>query len=124
MPDQNRRMPPILLERARALRQRQTAAETILWKALRNRALAGFKFRRQHRIGYYIVDFYCFAKKLVIEVDGGSHIGREAYDARRTDFLESLGCTVIRFTNEQVFENETGVLEEILRNLTDISDVG
>ena len=112
------RIPPILLQRSRELRQRQTRAEALLWSKLRNRGLAGYKFRRQHRIGYFIVDFYCAQRKLVVEVDGGYHIWRRDYDQRRTDWLESQDCNVIRFANEQIFDNLEGVLENILRNLS------
>ena len=101
-------------ERARELRREQTPSERKLWSHLRLKQLGGFKFRRQHAMGSYIVDFYCPARSLVVEIDGESHADREAYDAERTTWLEEQGLRVIRFTNREVhFEIEV-VLEEIL----------
>jgi very-short-patch-repair endonuclease len=87
---------PDILQRARELRQPQTPAEERLWYWLRNSQLEGMKFRRQHPVGRFIVDFYCAEKKLVIEVDGDTHFTPEqmAYDAARTAWLEEQGaCT-------------------------------
>jgi len=75
------------------------------------------KFRRQHPIGNYVVDFYCPKKKLVIEVDGGQHFKQEEQDEKRSRFLESMGCRVIRFWNNEVFENMDGVVDRILEEL-------
>ena len=102
-------------EKAKALRQRETKEEKILWKKLRNRNFKNLKFRRQHPIENYIVDFYCHELKLVIEVDGGIHntLETEIYDKERGDILEELGLTVIRFKNEDVNNN----LLEVLRKL-------
>jgi len=81
---------------------------------LRNRNLGEYKFRRQHPIGYFIVDFYCAKARLVIEVDGDSHAAQEDYDQARTDWLNDRGYTVIRFTNLDVKENISAVAEAIL----------
>lgn len=85
------------------MRHPQTAAEATLWRHLRNRNLE-YKFRRQHPIDRFIIDFYCPEVKLCVEVDGESHLqhNQQEYDAARTNYLESLGCTVVRFTNEEV----------------------
>ena len=101
-------------QRARELRQEMTPAEKILWEQLRNRKLAGFKFRRQQPIDRFIVDFYCAECKLVIEVDGDIHDLQPARDATRTEKLEQLGYCLIRFRNEQVLNQLNTVLETIL----------
>ncbi len=108
-------MKSVVTQRARALRQRQTAPETKLWQALRAGKVAGFKFRRQHPIGRYIVDFYSQSAKLVVEVDGDSHVGlaAEARDAGRTAWLLEQGYRVVRFTNEDVVKRFDAVLEAI-----------
>jgi len=100
---------------ARKLRDNMTEAEKMLWEALRLKRLSGYKFRRQHPIGKFIVDFYCHEVKLVIELDGGYHNGEEQkeYDSFRTKALEDVGLNEIRFTNEQVYNNLDEVLEEI-----------
>ena len=90
-----------------------TKAETILWSVLRRKQLRGIRFRRQHPIGRYIVDFYCFDCDLVIEVDGSSHIGKEQYDAIRSEFLRDHGMVILRFTNEEVMGDLNWVLNRI-----------
>nr|GGH97631.1 hypothetical protein GCM10011355_19320 [Aquisalinus luteolus] len=107
------------IDRARELRRNQTEAERRVWNALRNRQIDGHKFRRQHAIGPYIVDFVCLDRKLIIELDGGQHGEPQAraYDARRTEFLEQEGFDVIRFWNIDVFETLDGVLERIAEAL-------
>ena len=104
-------------QRARALRRNPTDAERHLWRHLRNRHLAGYKFRRQHPVGPYIVDFICPEACLVVELDGGQHQGQQHYDAARTAFLENRGLRVLRFWNDQVFSETEAVLEEIVRRL-------
>jgi len=89
----------------------------VIWHGIRNRSLAGSKFRRQHVIGPYVVDFVCMESGLIVEVDGGQHTERKAYDARRTSFLESKGYLVIRFWNDEVLKDREGVLAEIYRRL-------
>lgn len=105
------------LGQTRKLRLQSTDAEKKLWHALRNRRLGGYKFRRQHSIGPYVVDFVCIAAKLIVEVDGGQHATQKNDDDLRTGFLNDKGFNVIRFWNNEVFENLEGVLETILRNL-------
>ena len=104
------------------MRKEFTAAEKELWNRLRNRALAGLKFRRQQPIGKYIVDFYCAEEALIIEVDGAVHLDRQAKDKHRQRWLESEGFKVLRFLNTDVHRNIETVLEEILRNV-DSGDV-
>ena len=90
------------VDRARGLRQTMTDAERKLWYHLRNRHLSGHKFRRQHEIDHYIVDFACTAAMLTVELDGGQHIGQQEYDERRTRHLEAKGYRVLRFWNNDV----------------------
>ena len=96
------------------LRTNMTAPERRLWACLRKSQL-GVKFRRQFGVGRYIVDFYCPAKRLVIEVDGDSHFSTEgmAYDQVRDDYVRSLGIQVLRFTNQQVMQELEAVVESI-----------
>ncbi len=110
-------VPPALLERARELRRHGTTAEAILWECLRDRQLAGAKFRRQHVIGPYIADFYCHEARLVIEVDGGIHLEQQAEDHERQANLEAQGYRVMRFTNERVLTDTDTVLAEIAEAL-------
>jgi len=100
-------------QRARELRREQTSAEKMLWAELRRKQLYDLKFRRQHPIGTFIVDFCCVAKKLVVEVDGDSHAGQAEYDRARTFWIEEKGYRVIRFTNEEVHQHLDAVLDEI-----------
>ena len=90
-----------------------TDSERFLWKYLRKRQIGGHKFRRQHIIGNYIVDFVCLKKKLVIELDGGQHKNNIEYDTQRTKYLKLEGFKVIRFWNNQVLNEIEGVLETI-----------
>ena len=102
-------------EHARSLRRNQTDAEKKLWYHLRDRRLDGWKFRRQHSVGPYVLDLYCADAKLVIEVDGGQHDYDEHrnHDEKRTAYLISQGLNVMRFWNNEVMENTVGVLEAI-----------
>ena len=104
-------------EIARKLRRTSTDAELKLWHYLRNRNLVGHKFRRQHPLPPYIVDFVCIESKLIVELDGGQHLEQVLRDEERTAFLEALGFRVIRFWNDDVLLKPDLVLEEILRNL-------
>ncbi|RLC08673.1 MAG: hypothetical protein DRH43_09660, partial [Deltaproteobacteria bacterium] len=106
-------IPNDLLQFARNLRKQQTDAETKMWHLLRNRRLAGKKFRRQHPIPPYVVDFYCHAASLVIEIDGGQHSENRQHDERRTTFLEEKGLRVIRFWNNEVLGETEAVLQVI-----------
>jgi very-short-patch-repair endonuclease len=107
------RINPQTTGHARTLRKSQTPAEQKLWSVLSNRQINGIKFRRQHPIGQYIVDFYCGSRRLVIEVDGGGHLDQEEYDAERTTWLERQGYHVIRFTNLEILKNLNSVIEII-----------
>ncbi|MBW4462669.1 MAG: endonuclease domain-containing protein [Nodosilinea sp. WJT8-NPBG4] len=100
---------------ARELRQNLTPAETRLWKALRGRQLNGLRFRCQHPVGRFIVDFYCPSCELVIEVDGDIHNQQEAktYDRARTEHLQNFGYRVLRFSNAEVVDNLAVVLNRI-----------
>src|SRR5205807_1164399 len=99
--------------RARKLRATQTSAEFRLWRELRNRKLARWKFRRQHPIERYVVDFVSLEGKLVVEVDGVTHSTSEAIkrDEERTRVIETLGFLVVRVSNTDVYDNLDGVLE-------------
>ncbi|TGE21669.1 endonuclease domain-containing protein [Hymenobacter aquaticus] len=99
----------------RELRNHLTEAEATLWRALQSSKLAGRKFRRQHGIGAYIVDFYCPAEKLIVELDGAGHftVTGEAHDVERTAYLAGLGLRVLRFENRLVLEQLDGVLAGI-----------
>jgi len=99
---------------ARALRRRMTDAEQRIWYFLRGRHLVGFKFRRQHPIGPYVVDFVCLAHKLVVELDGGQHAS-DPNDLRRDAFLQRNGYRVLRFWNNEALSNTSVVCESILR---------
>jgi very-short-patch-repair endonuclease len=104
-----------LLERCRELRRAATDAESLLWRLLRNRQVAGRKFRRQHAFGPYILDFYCPERKLVVEADGGQHFepGEAAREARRTEYLAARGLRILRFTNVEVLKETESVVEAI-----------
>ncbi len=104
-------------QRRKALRQTSTKPEQLLWTALRNRRLAGLKFRRQHSIGPWIADFVCLDKQLVIEIDGGYHDKVQDKDADRQRYLEKQGYRVLRFRNEEVLSNLEGVVIAIRRFL-------
>ena len=102
-----------LRERSKELRHNMTPAEKILWEKLRHNRLGGFQFRRQQIIDGYIVDFYCHAKALVVEVDGDIHEQQVEYDNNRDTHLISRGFFVLRFTNEEISQNLTMVLRKI-----------
>ena len=103
------------IQRRKDLRHTSTDAELHLWKHLRAHRFAELKFRRQHQIGHYIVDFYCHSLELVIEVDGSQHYedDGQAYDEERTTYLMSKGLRVLRFDNRQVMTETDGVLAAI-----------
>ena len=104
-----------LIQFRKKLRNNATPAEAFLWRHLKAKKLCGRRFNRQHSIKNYIVDFYCAAEKLVIELDGAVHQSSKVqeYDKKRTEILNELGYTVIRFENKMVFENLESVLSEI-----------
>ena len=101
------------------LRHNQTIPEQILWKALRSRRFGGFKFRRQVQIGNYIVDFICYDKNLVIELDGREHLTPEKleYDAKRTVFLQERNYRIVRYYNTDVFNHLEDVLQDLWERL-------
>ncbi len=98
---------------AQRLRKNLTPAEQILWQALRNRQLNGLRFRCQHPVGRFIVDFFCPQCKLVVELDGSLHENQAEYDMARTEQLNAYGYRVVRFRNEEIFTNLDSVLEHI-----------
>ena len=102
----------------RDLRRHMTDAERLLWQHLRNRQPAGCKFRRQHPIGPYIVDFVCHERKLVIEVDGGQHAENLSHDTKRSDYLKKKGFEVLRFWNNEVLQEIESVLDAIFGYLS------
>ena len=101
---------------AGGMRSAPTDAEAVLWRQLRAHRFAGHKFKRQQPIGNYILDFVCFEARLVIEVDGGQHL-ESASDKRRDEWVKSQGFLVLRFWNNEVFQNLEGVLMRILEAL-------
>ena len=117
---------PQLKERRRQLRSSLTPAEALLWKNLQRSQVGGRKFRRQHSVGPYVVDFYCPACRLAVELDGQGHFDstRSEYDVKRMRFLEQEGIRVLRFENRQVFESLDEVLTVIQVHLNDGSALG
>jgi len=99
---------------ARQLRQDATIQEKCLWEVLRSHRFDGIKFRRQHPVGEFIVDFCSPAQKLIIELDGSQHLDQAGYDAKRTRFLESKGYRVLRFWNYEIDAGLDGVVMVIL----------
>ncbi len=106
-----------LLECAKILRKTSTIAEQVLWQCLRNRKFMGVKIRRQYWIDRYIADFACLERKLIIELDGDSHINQREHDISRTDVLSVLNFKVVRFWNWEVLNNLPKVLENIAKNI-------
>ncbi len=104
---------------SRRLRREQTSVEATLWYALRNRRFDGYKFRRQHPVAGFVADFACIAAKLVIEIDGETHsTGAERRrDADRTRALEAAGYFVLRFNNDDIRRNLSGVLDAVWMHL-------
>jgi very-short-patch-repair endonuclease len=100
--------------KAKELRRNSTDAERVLWRQLRAHRLAGYKFSRQQPIGRYLVDFMCFEKQLIIELDGGQHAKRVVYDEERSAWLQSQGFRVLRFWNHEVLQDTEAVMKVIL----------
>jgi very-short-patch-repair endonuclease len=105
------------IKTARNLRHNQPDAETRLWAALRSIRPNGIRYRRQHPIGRYIVDFVCLEKRLIIEIDGGQHALNEEKDTQRTKWLEGEGYRVLRFWNNDVLTNTEGVIFRVTEHL-------
>jgi very-short-patch-repair endonuclease len=112
---------PTLKEKARNLRTRCTASETLLWSKIRRRSF-GYEFHRQVPIDKYIVDFYCHELRLAIEVDGSSHNNKQEYDLRRQRKLESLGVRFIRFEDIYVKRNLNDVLRALLIVISELEE--
>ena len=121
--EKRHRFHPIILQHAREMRHPQTPAETSVWRYLRNRNLE-FKFRRQHPITRFIIDFYCAELKLCIEIDGDTHLdlAQQEYDTARTEYLEMIGRTVIRFKNEDVKSNVEAVVQRVRETCNTLKD--
>jgi very-short-patch-repair endonuclease len=107
-------------ERSRTLRRDVTDVERRLWSKLRNAQIDGASFRRQHPAGRYILDFYCPALQLAIELDGGQHAQTSSRDQQRDEWLKQSGVTVLRFWNSDVTENLSGVLEVIALKVSEL----
>ncbi|WP_395007513.1 endonuclease domain-containing protein [Undibacterium sp.] len=117
-PHHPQKIPEDLKAYAREMRKKMPDAEQLLWCLLRNRRLAGAKFRRQHPIGRYILDFYCVENKLAVELDGGQHSEQKTYDQHRDAYLKLQGIEVLRFWNNQMLLETEAVLEMIYSNIT------
>ena len=103
---------------ARELRKNMADAERALWKHIRLKQMHGLKFRRQCPIGKYIVDFVCYERKLIIELDGGQHADQTSYELQRTKWLQDEGFRVMRFWNDDVLKETDAVIEELDQTLT------
>ncbi len=110
--------PEYVVELARDMRNNLTDSENTLWNVLKNRQINGYKFRCQHPIYRYILDFYCHERSLAVEVDGKSHENNAGYDEYRDKLLESLAIRTIRFKNTDVMNNMDGVIKKIRDELT------
>jgi len=117
---------PKHIEYARELRKNQTSEEKIIWEQVRNKRLGGFKFLRQHpfvlgsfgrKRDFYIADFYCAEKRLVIEIDGSVHLSQKDYDAARDTAMNEMNLTVLRFKNSEVTNDLKEVLKKIIEHL-------
>jgi very-short-patch-repair endonuclease len=116
------KLPEDLRTWAREMRGRMTDAEALLWMLLRNRRIADAKFRRQHPVGRYILDFYCVENGLAIELDGGQHGEAADYDQQRDDWLRSQGIHVLRFWNNQMLAETEAVMEAIYQVVVEVKN--
>ena len=116
---------PRLRERRRALRANSTPAEQKMWRIVRDRRLGGFKFRRQHGIGPFVLDFYCSEVKLAVELNGSVHDNpaRAEYDGERQEYLAALGLRVVRFSNGEVLREPNRIAESLMMILSQESDL-
>ncbi|HVH11396.1 MAG TPA: endonuclease domain-containing protein [Longimicrobium sp.] len=121
---EQRRTSRAVRARAKELRKEQTPAERMLWRVLRDRAVNGLKFRRQHPLDGFVLDFYCPEVKLCVELDGGIHDTQAERDAGRTAQLEARGLRVIRFRNEEVEDDMASVLRRIAKAASRVPPVG
>jgi very-short-patch-repair endonuclease len=110
-------------EKAHELRKNMTKAEKKIWDELKNRNLFKVRFRRQHPVDIFVVDFYCHELKLAIEIDGGIHLEKKVseYDEGRTHDIEKFGIKILRFTNDQVFNDTDGVINKILEVISSLA---
>jgi len=118
MPNNRLHNKSVLKKFRKTLRNHGTTAEAVMWTLLKGKQLQGREFRRQHSVGYYILDFYCPQEKLAIELDGATHfteLGMKR-DEARTKYLKSVGIRVVRFENEEIFQRAEAVLKEIARH--------
>jgi len=111
-----------LITLSRNLRKNQTDAENLIWRHLRGKQFEGLRFRRQHPLGRYIVDFVCLEKRLVLELDGGQHAIEKDRDNQRDHWLTAEGYQVLRFWNNDVLANLEGVMETIRENTLSNAD--
>ena len=109
-----------LVEKARALRKKQTSAEALFWELVRDRRFMGLKFRRQHQLGDYVADFYCHEYRLVIELDGDIHAVKRKKDHKRDTWMQSQGFKVLRFKNEQLLDDPESVLTAIAHTVEEL----
>lgn len=118
--------PADALERSRTLRREQTPAERVLWEALRDRRLDHLKFRRQVPMDIFILDFYCRDLKLIVELDGAIHAepSQAAHDQNRDAYLQSLGCTILRFPNDAISTGIEAVLQKIAQTAAGLRSEG
>ncbi len=120
--DRQRYSPEYVVELARRMRLDMTPEEETLWSRLRRRQVDGLRFRRQRPVGRYIADFYCPDLRLMIEIDGTVHHGREAFDGNRDDYLTGRGYKVIRLRNEDITHRLNEVIETIRRFAKEIQE--
>ncbi|WP_425618348.1 endonuclease domain-containing protein [Anatilimnocola sp. NA78] len=106
---------PLFVGRSREMRHQLNDAEAMVWNAVRDRKLGNFKFRRQYSLGNYIADFYCAEARVIVELDGETHVGKEEYDATREDWMTSQGICVMRFQNDDVYDSLEELLEVLWR---------
>ena len=115
----NIKTPEYVVELARKLRQNMTPAEKILWERINKKELGGHRFRRQHPIHRYILDFYCHSKMLAVEIDGPVHDDRVEYDQYRDEVLKSTGIETLRFSNHKIENAIEEVIESIRKKLSE-----
>jgi very-short-patch-repair endonuclease len=112
---------PQTMKKAKQLRKNMTKAESVLWERLKTKQILGAKFRRQHPINIYIVDFYCHSAKLVVELDGGIHKSQKEYDLERTKDIEMYGLKVVRFINSEIENDIEKVISKIKKKILQIN---
>lgn len=126
--DARRKLAPIAIDSSRELRKRLTSAEEMFWDRVRNRKFLGLKFRRQHplfvddrgRETFYVADFYCHEKRLIVELDGRSHDGRESKDAERERLIREYGIRVKRFKNSQIEKDIENVMRQMEEHISEL----